>query len=78
VTTRVDRIGRYTQPVGGHVSRSGTMMAARNEDDLVFTSMEVISDNEMMPITFQRGARFRNEESRISLKLIKRWWFHQQ
>lgn len=47
-------------------------MAARNEYHLIFTSMEVISDNEMMPITFQCAARFRNEESRISLELIKR------
>jgi hypothetical protein len=72
VTPRVDRIGRYAQPVGGHVARSGTVVAARNEYNLVFTSMEVISYNEMMPITFQRATRFRNKESRIRLKLIKK------
>jgi hypothetical protein len=78
VTTRVDRIGRYTQPVGNHVAHGGTVLTARNEYNLVFTSMEVISDNEVMSITFQRGARFRNKESRISLKLMKKGGFYQQ
>lgn len=72
VTTRVDRVGRNTQPVGGYVAHGGTVMTARNEYHLIFTPMEVISDNEMMPITFQCATRFRNEESGISLELIKR------
>ena len=45
-------------------------MATRNKHHLIFTSTEVISDNEVMPITFQCGAGFRNEEGRISLELI--------
>ncbi len=46
-------------------------MATRNEYHFIFTSLEVISDNEVMPITFQCGTGFRNKESRISLKLIR-------
>ncbi len=71
VTTRVDRIGRNTQPVEGCVTHGGTIMATRNEYHFIFTSLEVISDNEVMPITFQCGTGFRNKESRISLKLIR-------
>jgi hypothetical protein len=69
VTTRVDRIGRDTQPVDGYVAVGGTVMVVRNKYYLIFTSMEVVSDNEMVPIAFQRGARFRNNESRVGLKL---------
>jgi hypothetical protein len=69
VAARVDRIGRNTQPVDGYVALGGTVMVARNEHYLVFTPMEVVSDDEMMPITFQRAARFRNKESGVSLKL---------
>ena len=76
VTARVDRIGRNTQPVGGYVALGGTVMVARNEHHLVFTSMEVVSDDEMVPITFQRRARFWNNESRVGLKLNER--YHQQ
>lgn len=74
MTTRVDRIGRNTQPVDGCVVRGGTEMATRNKHHLIFTSMEVISDNEVMPITFQCGAGFRNKESGISLELINIKW----
>ncbi len=74
MTTRVDRIGRNTQPVDGCVVCGGTVMATRNKHHLIFTSMEVISDNEMMPITFQCGAGFRNKESGISLELINKKW----
>ncbi len=77
MTTRVDRIGINTQPVDGCVAQGGTVIAMRNEHHLIFASMEVISDNEMMPITFQCGAGFRNKESRISLKLIKRSGYYQ-
>jgi hypothetical protein len=70
MTTRVDRIGRNTQPIDGCVVRGGTVMATRNKHHLIFTSMEVISDYEVMPITLQCGAGFRNKESRISLELI--------
>jgi hypothetical protein len=74
MTTRVDRIGRNTQPVDGCVVRGGTVMATRNEHHLIFTPMKVISDDEVMPITFQCGAGFRNKESRISLELINKKW----
>jgi hypothetical protein len=47
-------------------------MATRNKHHLIFTSTEVISNNEVMPITFQCGAGFRNKESRISLELINK------
>jgi hypothetical protein len=72
MTTRVDRIGRNTQPIDGCVVRGGTVMATRNKHHLIFTSTEVISNNEVMPITFQCGAGFRNKESRISLELINK------
>ncbi len=72
VTTRIDRIGRNTQPVDGCVAHGSTVITTRNEHHFIFTSMEVISDNEVMPITFQCGAGFRNKESRVSLKLIKK------
>jgi hypothetical protein len=74
MTTRVDRIGRNTQPVDGCVIRGRTVMATRNEHHLIFTPMKVISDDEVMPITFQCGAGFRNKESRISLELINKKW----
>ncbi len=70
MTTRVDRIGRNTQPIDGCVVRGGTVMATRDKHHLIFTSMEVISNNEVMTITFQCGAGFRNKESRIGLELI--------
>jgi hypothetical protein len=50
------------------------VMATRNKHHLVFTSMEIISDNEVMPITFQCGAGFRDKESMISLELINKKW----
>ena len=74
MTTRVDRIGRNTQPIDGCVVRGGAVMATRNKHHLIFTSMKVISNNEVMPITFQCGAGFRNKESRISLELINKKW----
>lgn len=52
MTVRVDCIGRNTQPVDGYVALGGTVMVARNEHNLILTSMEVVSDDEMMPITF--------------------------
>lgn len=74
MTTRVGRIGRNTQPVDGCVVRDGAVMITRNKHHFIFTSMKVISDNEMMAITFQCGAGFRNNESRISLQLIDESW----
>ena len=47
-------------------------MTTRNKHHLIFTSIELIPDNEVMPITFQCGAGFRNKESRISLELINK------
>jgi hypothetical protein len=51
VATRVDRIHRNTQPVDPDVTRSGAVVVGRNEYYLIFTSMEVISDNEVVTIT---------------------------
>jgi len=51
VTARVDRIGSNTQPVGADVARGGAAIVPRNEHYLIFTSMEVVPDNEMMSIT---------------------------
>jgi len=51
VTARVDRIGRNTQPVGADVARGGAAIVPRNEHYLIFTSMEVVPDDEMMSIT---------------------------
>jgi len=52
VTARVDRIGRNTQPGGADVARGGAVMVPRDEHYLIFTSMEVVPDDEMMSITF--------------------------
>ena len=73
VTARVYRIRGNTQPVDPDVTRGGAVMVGRDEYYLIFTSMEVVSDNEMMTVTLQRGACFRDKQRRIRLKLIERW-----
>jgi hypothetical protein len=73
VATCVDRVGRNTQPVDGYVVQGETLFAARNEYHLVFASVKVVSDDEVVSVTLQRGLCFRNKQSRISLKLMKRW-----
>ena len=70
VTARVDRIGRNTQPVGADLARGGAAMVPRNEHYLIFTSIEVVPDDEMMSITFQRGTCFRNKQRGVGLELI--------
>lgn len=52
VPARVDRIGRNTQPGGADVARGGAVMVPRDENYLIFTSIEVVPDDEMMSITF--------------------------
>jgi len=73
VATRVDHIRRDTQPVDGYVVQGGIPFAARNEYHLVFASVKVVSDDEVVSVSLQRGLCFRNKQSRISLKLMKRW-----
>ncbi len=60
VSTRVYRVHRDTQPIDAYVSRCA-LMFARNKHHLVLTTMKVVSNNEVMSITFQRGAGFRNQ-----------------
>jgi hypothetical protein len=50
VTARVDRISRNTQPGGADVTRGGAVMVPRDEHYLIFTSIEVVPDDEMMSI----------------------------
>ena len=61
LSTRVYRVPRDTQPVDAYVSRGGTLLFARNEHHLVLSTMKLVSNNEMVSITLQRGAGFRNE-----------------
>ena len=60
VSTRIYRVHRDTQPVEPYVSRGGTLLFARNENDLVFSTIKLVSNNEVVSITFQRSAGFRN------------------
>jgi hypothetical protein len=48
VTSLIDCIWRNTQPGSGHIARCGALMIARNKYYLVFSSMKVVSDNEMV------------------------------
>ena len=73
VATRVDRIRRNTQPVDPDVTRSGAVVVGRNEYYLIFTLIEVISDDEVMTITLQRATCLRDKQRRICLKLIISW-----
>jgi hypothetical protein len=61
VSTRIYRVHRDTQPVEPYVSRGGTLLFARNEYHLVFSTMKFVSNNEVVSITLQRGAGFRNQ-----------------
>ena len=78
VTARVDRIGRNTQPVGADVACGGAAVVPRNEHYLEFTSIEVVPDDEMMSVTFQRGTCFRNKQRGVGLELMKRGGSYQQ
>ena len=60
MSTRIYRVHRDTQPVEPYVSRGGTLLFARNEYDLVLSTMKLVSDNEVVSIPLQRGAGFRN------------------
>lgn len=60
VSTRIYRVHRDAQPVEPYVSRGGTLLFARNENDLVFSTIKLVSNNEVVSITFQRSAGFRN------------------
>jgi hypothetical protein len=51
VSSRVYRVPRDTQPVDAHVSGGGTSLFARNEYHLVFSTLKVVSNNEMVSIT---------------------------
>jgi hypothetical protein len=61
ISTRIYRVHGDTQPVEPHVSRGGTQLFARNEHHLVFSTMKFVSNNEVVPITLQRGAGFWNQ-----------------
>ena len=60
MSTRIYRVHGDTQPVEPYISRGSTLLFARNEYDLVFSTMKLVSDNEVVSIPLQRGAGFRN------------------
>lgn len=61
MSTRIYRVHGDTQPVEPYISRGSTLLFARNEYDLVFSTMKLVSDNEVVSIPLQRGTGFRNE-----------------